>query len=208
MLVTLAAAAAAGGHGRSTGARRPLRRSPSGHAAAGRVRRADADRAGGRRVHRLRSRPDRRAGAARVAAGHLQPGRAISAVLRAERARHGAEVPLQVPARLQDRGASRTSFSRFWRIRAPKARSPQFQDQYNQQNKNVLDVAGPGALHRRADGRAVSRVATTAATAGATRSTSSTGTAGATSGSTSTPRPTKWIPIPTTTSASSAPRAR
>ena len=31
-----------------------------------------------------------------------------------------------------------------------------FQEQYNEQDNNVLDVDGPGALHRRADGRALS----------------------------------------------------
>ena len=64
----------------------------------------------------------RRAGAHRLAAGHLQTGGAISAVLRVERPRHGAAVPLQVTSWFTRRGASRISFSRFWRIRGLKAR--------------------------------------------------------------------------------------
>ena len=82
-----------------------------------------------------------------------------------------------------------------------------FQEQYNQQNKNVLDVTGP-VLY--IDAPSVERYLSSR-DGGDSRGYTIyfiNWYAGATSSSTSIPRPTKWIPTPITTSASSAPHAR
>ncbi len=140
-------------------------------------------------------------------AGHLDPGGALSAVLRAQRARRRARIPLQILADAQEPAVRRPLFP------LPRQRRPTWQSHwFPGQSDRVHDrrtttrrttwSTSPGRSSI-SMGRASNAGSRTTPTLGrtATRSTSSTGTAVRTSRSTPIPEWATPIPTPAWTSA-------